>query len=391
MSFFTPPFALLIETQLRAGSPYSVLWAGPGILAAGLLIAWGAEATQFFLAQGIALAVLALLQTLPEFAVEAVFARHQQVQYLFASLTGALMLLTGLGWPMIYFSAAAAYRRQYKLPMRCLRLEGEQSVQILALLAGIAWHLIVWWKGTLTLFDSAILIVIYGGYLWIMRHLPPEEAETLEEVAGIPRAIILAPKTVRLAAIFGLFIVGGIMVFTLADPFLEGLFGISTLLGVSEFRFVQWIAPLLSEAPEGISAFYWARDPARASIALINLVSSNINQWTLLAAMLPIVLSVSAHRLAFIPLDPLQSRDLLLALSQSLLGALFLLNMELSWWEAMGLFVLFLVQLGVSRLHVYVTWIDFAWCAVETIRLIAGKRTPAAFRHFRAILLPAKT
>src|ERR1700689_5539307 len=134
MRFAFTALLLVGETSLQAGSPWAVLWAGPGILIASLMIAWGAQATQFFLAQGIALAVLALLQTLPEFAVEAVFAWHRQVQYLFASLTGALMLLTGLGWPMIYFSAATAYRRQNKRPMQRLTLAEEQAVQILALL-----------------------------------------------------------------------------------------------------------------------------------------------------------------------------------------------------------------------------------------------------------------
>src|SRR5258708_39214900 len=110
--------ALLAETSLQAGSPLAVLWTGPGIILASLMIAWGAEAAQFFLAQGIALAVLALLQTLPEFAVEAVLAWHREVPFLLANLTGALMLLTGLGWPMIYFSAARAYRREHKKPMR---------------------------------------------------------------------------------------------------------------------------------------------------------------------------------------------------------------------------------------------------------------------------------
>ncbi len=95
MKFFLTAALLLAETELPAASPMTVLWAGPGILLASVMIAWGAEATQFFLAQGIALAVLALLQTLPEFAIEAVFAWHQQVPFLFASLTGALMLLTG--------------------------------------------------------------------------------------------------------------------------------------------------------------------------------------------------------------------------------------------------------------------------------------------------------
>jgi cation:H+ antiporter len=373
-------------TELQPGSPIAVLWAGPGILVASLMIAWGAEATQFFLAQGIALAVLALLQTLPEFAVEAVLAWHRQVPYLFANLTGALMLLTGLGWPMIYFSAATAYRRQHKRPMRRVLLAEEQAVQILALLIGIAYQMTVWWKGSLTVYDGVALIAIYGGYLWIMRRLPPEECETVEEIGRIPRAIVMASKPLRITAILGLFVVGGAAVFLVATPFLRGLFGLSTLLGVSEFRFIQWIAPLVSEAPEGISAFYWARDPERASIALMNLVSSNINQWTLLAALLPMVLSISAGHIAGIPLDPTQSRDLLLTLSQSLLGALFLINMELAWWEAIGLFVLFLVQLGFSRLHVLITWIDFTWCAVEVVRLITGNRKAVALRHFRKIV-----
>ena len=390
MKFLFTAFALVSEASLQAGSPWAVLWAGPGILIASLMIAWGAEATQFFLAQGIALAVLALLQTLPEFAVEAVLASHREVQLLFASLTGALMLLTGIGWPMIYFSAATAYRREHKRPMGLIRLESEQAVQIVSLFIGIAYEFVVWWKGSLNIFDGVVLIFIYAGYLWIMRRLPPEEAETLDEVSGVPKMIVLASKPWRIMAILSLFIVGGAAVFLVADPFLAGLFGLSVLIGVPKFQFIQWIAPLVSEAPEGISAFYWARDPRRASIALMNLVSSNINQWTLLAALLPMVLSVSMGHVAAIPLDATQSRDLLLTLAQALLGALFLVNMELAWWEALGLFVLFLVQLGDvgGGVRVYVTWVYFAWCGVEVLRLITGNRKAEALLHFRKIVWP---
>lgn len=387
MKFFLTAVLLLAETELPAASPLTVLWAGPGILIASLMIAWGAEATQFFLAQGIALAVLALLQTLPEFAMEAVFAWHQQVPFLFASLTGALMLLTGLGWPMIYFSAATAYRREFqRRPLLRIRLEPEHSVQVIALFVAIAYEGIVWWKGALTIYDGVVLIAIYVGYVWIMRRLPPEKPEGINEIAVIPRSIILAPRRLRIAAILGLFVAGGAVVFLVANPFLEGLFGLSLLLGIPRFQFVQWIAPLVSEAPEGISAYYWARDPHRAPIALMNLVSSNINQWTLLAGLLPIVLSISAGHIASVPLDGEQSRDVLLTLSQSLLGALFLLKLELAWWEATGLFVLFLVQLAASELHAAVTWIDFGWCVAELLRFLTGNRKAAALRHFREVL-----
>lgn len=381
----------LTEIELPAASPLTALWTGPALLISSLMIAWGAEATQFFLAQGIALAVLALLQTLPEFAIEAVFAWHQQTKLLFSSVTGALQLLTGLGWPMIYFAAARSFRREHKRPMRLVRLEEDQSVQILALLAAIAYDAFVWIKGTLTVGDGIVLIAIYASYLWVMRRLPPEEAESIDEVAAIPRAIVLSAKPVRIAMILGLFVVGGGAVFLVADPFVQGLLGLSTLMGVSNFTAVHWIAPVVSEAPEGVSAFYWARNPDRASIALMNLVSSNINQWTLLAGLLPLVLSVSAHQIATITLTSLQSREILLTLSQALLGALFLVNMELAWWEAAGLFVLFVAQMFSEQLKVAVTWIDFAWCGVEVVRLITGNRKAIAFRHFRDILFTSRT
>jgi cation:H+ antiporter len=364
------------------------LWAGPGILVASLMIAWGAEATQFFIAQGIALAVLALLQTLPEFAVEAVLAWHRETPYLFANLTGALMLLTGIGWPLIYFSAARAYRREHKSGMKRIQLDDEQAAQVLALFAGLAYEMVIWWKGSLNIIDGVVLIAIYVAYLWIMRRLPPQEAETLDEIEGVPRAIITASRPARILSIFGLFLIGGAAVFLVASPFLTGLFGLSLLLGIPRFQFIQWIAPLVSEAPEGISAFYWARDYGRASIALMNLVSSNINQWTLLAALLPMVLSLSMHQPAAIILDAQQSQDLLLALSQSLLGALFLVNMELAWWEALGLFALFAVQLGWEQAHPIVTKVYFAWGGVEVLRLAGGNRKALALRHFRDILAP---
>src|SRR5512144_1520407 len=95
-------FLLLLAVPLAEAHPSTVLWAGPAILVAAMLIAWAAESAQFFVAQGFALAILAWLQTLPEFAVETVLAWKQQTHLLIANLTGALRLLTGLGWPMIY-------------------------------------------------------------------------------------------------------------------------------------------------------------------------------------------------------------------------------------------------------------------------------------------------
>src|SRR5437868_1742683 len=114
-----PVFLLFLfyAAPIHPTSPGTVLWAAPAILVSAVMIAWAAESAQYFIAQGFALAILAWLQTLPEFAVEAVLAWKQQVPLLLANLTGALRLLTGLGWPMIYCTAAFFHRRTRGRPM----------------------------------------------------------------------------------------------------------------------------------------------------------------------------------------------------------------------------------------------------------------------------------
>ena len=114
------------------------------------------------------------------------------------------------------------------------------------------------------------------------------------------------------------------------------------------FIFIQWVFPFVTEFPEGLSTFYFARTVDRAPMALMNMVSSNINQWTLLVAMLPVVLSMSARQATALPMDHQQMLEVLMTVGQQLVGMLFLVNMELAWWEAAVLFILWLVQFVAS-------------------------------------------
>jgi len=391
-----PVFALLMLAALPISDegPWSVLWTAPCILIAAMLIAWAAESAQFFIAQGFALAILAWLQTLPEFAVEAVLAWKQQVPLLLAGLTGALRLLTGLGWPMIYATAAFFYRRRESKPLRAIHLEDEHSIEVVGLLACMAYATVIWWKGSLHVYDAVVLIAIYAAYLVILSKMPEQEAEGIEDLERIPRSIVLAPKRVRVATISILFIAGGVLIYFTAEPFLGSLLAVSASLGVPSFVFVQWVAPFVSEFPEKVSAFYWARTIDRASMALMNMVSSNINQWTLLAAMLPIVYSISLGTPTAIMFDEQQRLELLMTLGQSLVGTLFLINMELAWWEAGLLFFLWVVQFALSPItpgpgfmgtlarhnHYFATVAYLVWSGIEIVRLILGWRKPRAFR-----------
>jgi len=277
--------------------------------------------------------------------------------------------------------------------MRVIELTAQQSIQIVGLLFSLVWQFVVWLKGSLGMLDAVVLLAVYIGYLLIMRKLPPEEPECVDDMDVVPRKIVLAPRGIRIAAILGLFVVGGVGVFMVAEPFLEGLFGLSVSAGIPAFIFIAWVAPLVSEAPEGFSAFYWARDYPRANTALMNMVSSNISQWTLMAAMLPVVLSVSMGHPAAIPIDALQNRELLMTLAQALVGVLLLLDLKLQAWEASALFALWAVQVVFSVLtpdsviHWWITGVYFAWAAVEFLRFVAGNRKPAALAHFRKLVL----
>ena len=85
--FAAPLVLLFFVIPIEPVSPYSALWTFPAILLAALILAWAAESAQFFVSQGLALALLAWLQTLPEFAVEAVIAWKQQTELMVANLT----------------------------------------------------------------------------------------------------------------------------------------------------------------------------------------------------------------------------------------------------------------------------------------------------------------
>ena len=373
---------LFFSETLRPGSPAALLWTAPAILGSALMIAWAAESAQFFIAQGFALAILALLQTLPEFAVEAAIAWHRETHYLLASLTGALRLLTGFGWPVIYFTAAVVHRRRTGRPLRGIRLEEHHAIEVTGLAAPLLYFAFVIWKGSLAIYDSAVLLGIYAAYLLILSRMPAEDPESIDELERIPRAIVTAPKRTRVTTILGLFAAGGFFIFYSADPFVESLLGLSALIGATAFGLLQRIAPVASEFPEMLSTFYWARTVKRAPMALMNMASSNINQWTLLPALLPVVLSVSSGAVTPVVFDETQHRELQMTLAQAVIGLMFLINMELAFWEACVLFALWAIPFLYAPAATPVTWIYFLWAAAEAVRMLLGYRKPAAFIEF---------
>src|SRR5437773_8932899 len=382
---------LLAAAMQGGGAALAALWTFPSMLLSAFLVAWGAEAAQFLISQGLALAILAWLQTLPEFAVEAVIAweagrNPERAHLAIANLTGAIRLLLGLGWPMIYFVFAIAGRRQGQKGLPPIALEPEHAVEVMGLVPPLLYFLVVIWRQRIGVIDAVVLIALYVGYLWILMRNPPREVESLEHAPVVSRWAYRQPGWKQTMAIGGLFVVGGALLYVTAHPFLDSMIAVAAAVGISQFFLVQWVAPFLSEFPEFVSTFGWARRVTHAPMALMNIVSSNINQWTILAAMIPVVYGFSHlhhHGVwADFPLDIAQRNELALTLLQTLLGVLLLANMEFDWMDATALFVLWAVQFSLPHLRVEVMVAYGVWAVVLVIGFVVkGQplRAPAYF------------
>ncbi len=164
------------------------------------------------------------------------------------------------------------------------------------------------------------------------------------------------------------------------------MIALAGVFGISQFFLVQWVAPFLSEFPEFVSTFTWARRVTQAPMALMNIVSSNVNQWTILAAMIPLVYGFShLHHhgtWADFPFDPGQGIEIVLTLLQTALGVLLLANMEFDWLDATALFVLWAVQFSVPHLREAVAVAYGVWMVMLVIELATGRKKLLAPKYF---------
>ena len=381
--------AVLAGNGAATGSPLSALWTFPAMIGSAFLVAWGAEAAEFLMSQGLALAVLALIQTAPEFAVEAVIAwkagkNPEMVHLAIANFTGSLRLLTGLGWPMIYAVAAYYSRKRRSRELGTLRLSDDHAVEVLGLLPPLAYFVVVWAKGNLSLVDAGVLAVTYVTYLAVLLRIPPRE-ETLEqdeEIPAVSRWALSHRGAKRWGAVFLLLGGGGAVIFVVAEPFLRSMLALATSLGLSQFVFIQWVAPFLSEFPEKTSAFAWARRITRAPVALMNMVSSNINQWGILSGLLAVIYCWSHGSSEPLPFDAFQRSEILLTILQAFLGWIFLASMDLEAYEAAGLFVLWLIQFLVPASRHVMLYVYGGWIGLELMLVAIGRKKILAFAAF---------
>jgi cation:H+ antiporter len=334
----TVPGILLELGVYDARSSIRALIFGVAIVGAAFLLSWAAEALQVDVSQGLALGLLALIAVLPEYIVDATFAWQaakdpSYAHYAVANMTGANRILIGVAWPLVLFLGWLRYRRTE------VRLDRGHGLELVVLMAASVYAVTIPFKDEISLIDFVILAAIFGFYMWRLSKLPAEQPHLI----GPAAAIAALPTGPRRLVTAGLALAAAVAILFVAHPFADALIDTGTELGIDEFLLVQWVAPLASEAPEFVvvSIFAWR---GAATAAMGTLVSSKINQWTLLVGMLPLVYSISLGDLAGLPLDSLQRDELFLTAAQTLAAVVFMLDLRFHWYGAAILFGLFAAQ-----------------------------------------------
>ncbi|MFC1935718.1 sodium:calcium antiporter [Chloroflexota bacterium] len=351
---------------------------GAGIVGAAFLLAWAADVAQLDISQGLALAIVALVAVLPEYAVDFYLTWQAgqdplgpYVHYATANMTGGNRLLIGIGWSGVALLYWARHRRG-------LTLNRPIHLEMVALIAAtlIAFAIPVFRE--IALWATGCLLALFAGYLWLQSK---EEAE-VPELVGPADLIGSFGKKARRGITVGLTIYAALVIVVAAEPFAEGLIDTGSVLGVDEFFLIQWVAPLASEAPELLIAVLLVLR-GNATGALILLISAKVNQWTLLIGSLPLVFSVSLGQASALPLDSRQSWEILLTAAQSLFAVVLLLRMRLGPKGALTLLVLFATQLFLTHdlvRHIYA----FIYIGLTVVVLVVDPGRLTRFFHMVA-------
>ncbi|MEV1286207.1 sodium:proton exchanger [Micromonospora sp. NPDC049679] len=364
--------------------PLAVAVFGTAVLSAVALLMWASEAARVDLPGRLALAILALVAILPEYAVDIYFAYAaggdpQYSSYAAANMTGANRLLIGVAWPLLVAAAIWAVRRRGQPGDRtAVQLEPHRRTEIVFLAIATVYALVIPATGRLAWYDTIILGGLFLLYLLRIRHGDEHE----EKLIGVAARVATQPTVRRRVTVVALFAAASAVVLTAAEPFGRALVDAGAGFGIDEFLLVQWLAPVASEAPEVIVAVTFALR-GRADDGFGALLAAKLNQWTLLIACLPVAFYLGGGEWAGLPLDERQTEEIVLTTAQTLLGVAVLADLRVTRSEAALLFILFAMQFVVPTPGVrYLIAIGYTVLAV--VLLVRHRRhLPALARAAR--------
>ena len=343
----------------------TVAVSGIAVLGASFLLTWGAETAEKDVPRAFAIAVLAILAVAPEYAVDALYAWNagqfagtpegtEAGNLAVANMTGANRILIGIGWAGIALftilrrgsSEDPAVQRRPGTLTDAVTLDRNLGLEMVFLLVATLWAFFVPLNGGIDVFDTAFLVLLYVVYIVIILR---DERPTTEEHLGVPAFLQSFPKPLRVATVIALFLYSGLIIVTAVEPFAHGLEHLGTQIGIPPFFMIQWIAPLASESPELIVVLVLV-NKARSSAGFNALISSKLNQWTLLIGTLAVVYSIALGGYGPLPFDQKQAAEIWITAAQSFFAFALIVNFRFSLREAIALFLLFISQVIVEFL-----------------------------------------
>ena len=345
------------------GTGTVVLLSGLAVLGGSFLLAWGAETAEEDVPRAFAIAVLAVLAVAPEYAVDALYAWNagsfagtprgmEAANLAVANMTGANRILIGLGWSGIALFTVYKARstrdpavvQRDGLLADGVSLDRDIGVEVTFLFAATLWAFLVPLGGGIDALDMLVLVGLYVFYIAVVLR---GDVEPTDEQVGVPAYFQSFARPVRAAVVLLLFAYSGTMIFTAVEPFAHGLEALGKDFGIPSFFMVQWIAPLASESPELVVVAYLV-NKARSTAGFNALISSKLNQWTLLIGTLVVVYSLALGRYGALPFDAKQAAEIWLTAAQSFFALAILVNLQISLREAVALLVLFVSQVGLE-------------------------------------------
>jgi cation:H+ antiporter len=378
----TLPWVAVWATGTHPSASVTVLLSGLAILGASFLLAWGAETAEKDVPRAFAIAVLAVLAVAPEYAVDALFAWNagaggataeacaqltsaeieaqatqlaeacHDANLAIANMTGANRILIGIGWAGIAFFTVwravktrdPAVKDREGVLADVVELDSDIATEVMFLFLATAWAFLVPLGGGIGLLDTLFLVGLYVAYIGLVLK---SDIEASEHTVGVPKYLQGWSLPWRPLVVLVLFGYSGAMIFIAVEPFAHGLEVIGIQNGIPEFFMIQWVAPLASESPELIVVAVLV-NKARSTAGFNALISSKLNQWTLLIGTIAVVYSLALGAYGTLPFDARQGAEIWITAGQSYLALAILCNFEISLREALGLFALFVSQVLVE-------------------------------------------
>lgn len=349
LSACVPALAILASGPVQDNPILNVICFGLAIVSASFILGWIGEAAELDLSGGLAVSVLALVAILPEYVVSIYFSwaagiDPKMIEYATANLTGANRIVQGFGWPVVALIAFLSFRalkaRKSGQGKRFgIQLESDSRADLGFLLIASLIMLIVPVNQSMHLLIGILLVVIFCVYLWRVSGSERNEPE----LEGTAARVGVLPTVARRIFIVTMLLVAATLIFLCAHPFGDSLISTGKTLSVDKYILVQWLAPLASEAPEFTLAFIFAAK-GKETAALAILISSKLNQWTLLAGSMPIAYVIGGGANAALPMDGRGAEELWLTTAQTLLGVAILLTLRWGFASSLLMLGLFLIS-----------------------------------------------